>query len=157
VPEIIVEEYTTELVGEEVVDVVEVIEEAIPGPPGQPASLGGSLRSVSSKAEAGGPWTVVADDDLLQLSTSNRFIVIVQQNWPFAERLNPANPPAGTTLAIKIVNSGGSYDWTGVFWPNNNTPSLVDDGDKVTSLAFEKLPNGQWLGFVGPVHLWNGV
>jgi len=130
----------------------------VQGPPGQPASLGGSLRSVSSKAEAGGPWTVIAYDEILDLSVSNRFIgMIVDERWNFSYAV-PANAPAGTTLAIKFVSDNGSFDWAGVTWPDPGTPpTIVNNPNKVTSLAFEKLPNGQWLGFVGPVHAWNGV
>jgi hypothetical protein len=133
-----------------------VVERGVKGDPAQP--LGGSIRTAAGKAEAGGPWTVVADDETLDLSVSNRFIVILNDLLLFS-RTVPANAPAGTTLAIKVVNNGGAFDWTGVIWPDPGTPpTIVDNASKITSLAFEKFsPNGQWLGFVGPVHAWNGV
>jgi hypothetical protein len=134
-----------------------------PGPSGQPAALGGSLRSVSSKAEAGGPLTPFGSDDQLDFSVTNRFTVTVNGPsnggiWSFANAISLATLPAGTTFEILMVNIGGTFDWTGVTWPDPGTPPmLVDDENKATSLAFKKYPNGQWLGFVGPVHAWNGV
>lgn len=131
--------------------------QGIQGIQGEPANLGGSLRSVAGKAEAGGAWMVLEDDEVMNLSESNRFIVIVDEGWGFPGIIG-STPAPGTTLAVKIVLfDGAQCNWSGITWPDPGTPPTIPDNpNKITSLAFEWLPNGQILGFIGPTHSWEG-